>query len=387
LGFNKKWIVVSVNMFTISSGNFDHVNVYAFNKTNLFANGSGTFALLQSMTGSTMAPAVTYDDALGPEYLVEDWNGSNGMLRVSRITGQIGSEVLTAGFSFPTAASTWEAGGGGDNAPQKDSDTAIDTGDSRILNCVYRNGSLWAAQTAFMPNWRTVAQWWEIIATNGAVRQFGRIEDPGETNFYAFPSIAVNANNDVLLGYSRFSSQQYASGNYAFRYASDPLNTMRNDTVLKAGEGVYYKVGDRTGFNRWGDYSQSVVDPVNDHSLWTIQEYAATPVSGSSRWGTWWGRVDPNNPLRITSVTRAGNGHSTIVWNSVGGTRYRVQYSNGDDSGSYNGAYTDIVRSVGVETDPSPVGTASSMTFTDDFTLTGGPPPHGTRYYRIKVVQ
>lgn len=393
LGFNKKWIVVSVNMFTISTTNFHHVNVYAFNKTNLYAHSTGAFALMQASTGSTLSPAVTHDNGLGPEYLVEDWDGSNGQLRVSSINGVIGNETLNTGISFPTTAAIWQAGGFGDNAPQKDSDRTIDTGDSRILNCVYHKGSLWCAQTGFLTNGYTAAQWWEIIATNGAVRQFGRVEDPGETNYFAYPSIAVNVDNDVLLGYSRFSDLQFASGNYAFRYASDPLNTMRNNTVLKAGEGVYNKHGSRPPFlNRWGDYSQSVVDPVNDRSLWTIQEYAATPVgdpsvNGSGRWGTWWGRLDPNNPLRITSITRAANGHYTIVWNSVGDTRYRVQYSNGAGNGSYNSAYTDIVRSVGVETDPSPAGTASSMTFTDDFTLSGGPPPNGARYYRIKVVQ
>ncbi len=391
LGFNRKWIVVSVNMFTISSTNFHHVNVYAFNKTNLYANSTGAFALMTNSTGSTLSPAVTYDNGLGPEYLVEDWDGATGQLRVSSINGVIGNETLTNGISFPTTAAVWQAGGFGDNAPQKDSPFTIDTGDSRILNCVYRNHSLWCAQTGFLTNGYTAAQWWEIIATNGAVRQFGRVEDPGETNYYAYPSIAVNADNDVLLGYSRFSDLQFASGNYAFRYASDPLNTMRNDTVLKAGEGVYNRHGSRPPFlNRWGDYSQSVIDPVNDHSLWTIQEYAATPVgdpsvNGSGRWGTWWGRVDPNNPLRITSITRAANGHYTVVWNSVGGTRYRVQYSNGAGNGSYTGAYTDIFASEA--TDPSATGTASSMTFTDNFTLTGGPPPNGARYYRIKVVQ
>ena len=37
-------------------------------------------------------------------------------------------------------------------------------------------------------------------------------------------------------------------------------------------------------------------DPVNDADFWTIQEYAATPVSpgttlGNGRWGTWWAKL------------------------------------------------------------------------------------------------
>jgi hypothetical protein len=44
-----------------------------------------------------------------------------------------------------------------------------------------------------------------------------------------------------------------------------------------------------------------VVDPSNDLSFWTIQEYAAAPAGdpnadGTGRWSTWWARVDPPPP-------------------------------------------------------------------------------------------
>jgi hypothetical protein len=63
---------------------------------------------------------------------------------------------------------------------------------------------------------------------------------------------------------------------------------MRSDTVFKAGEASFFN--DLDGRNRWGDYSATVVDPLNDTDLWTIQEYAASPAN---TWGTWWGRVAP----------------------------------------------------------------------------------------------
>src|SRR5260221_10076984 len=106
-----------------------------------------------------------------------------------------------------------------------------------------------------------------------------------------YPSIAVNANNDVLIGYSRFSASQYASANYSFRLSCNAANTLQSDAVLKAGEGPYYKVGVTSQKNRWGDYSSTVVDPANDLDMWTIQEYAATPArtganDGNGRSGT-----------------------------------------------------------------------------------------------------
>jgi hypothetical protein len=52
--------------------------------------------------------------------------------------------------------------------------------------------------------------------------------------------------------------------------------------------------------NRWGDYSGAAVDPSDDLSLWTVQEYARIPIGrgdDSGRWGTWWGRVGGGPPL------------------------------------------------------------------------------------------
>ena len=73
---------------------------------------------------------------------------------------------------------------------------------------------------------------------------------------------------------------------------------MREPVTLKDGEGPYTKT--RGGLNRWGDYSGAQVDPSDDLSLWTVQEYARIPTGrgdGSGRWGTWWGRVGGGPPL------------------------------------------------------------------------------------------
>ena len=63
-----------------------------------------------------------------------------------------------------------------------------------------------------------------------------------------------------------------------------------DDVELKAGEAPYTK-DFGSGRVRWGDYSATVVDPLNDIDMWTIQEYAATPDSRGDRWGTWWGQL------------------------------------------------------------------------------------------------
>ena len=91
--------------------------------------------------------------------------------------------------------------------------------------------------------------------------------------------------------------------------------------------------------------------------------------------------------LQITDWLRLTNGHVSLAWPSVGGTRYRVQYRNGTTNSGARGTYTDIVRALTNEMDLGPYGTVSTQSFTDDLTLTGGAPPGGARYYRVRLVQ
>jgi hypothetical protein len=281
-------------------GLFDRSHIYVFDKTKLYTGILPSFTLFsRSDIGSSQTPALTYDPNLTTLYLLQNWNGNasdgKGYLRLYRIAGAVGAEQMEV-QGFITVSEPW-AGlppvGFANFAPQLGSPHKIMTNDARILSMVYRNGSIWATQTVFLPAsaaTRSSVQWWQI-APNRTVIQHGRVDDPTGQNFYAFPSIAVNKNNDVLIGYSRFSASQYASANYAFRLGSDPPNMLRGDLVFKPGEGPYVRIDPNNGRNRWGDYSNTVVDPLNDLDMWTIQEYAATPSPSFGRWGTWWGRL------------------------------------------------------------------------------------------------
>lgn len=303
VGFNKDWIVVTVNMFSISAGTFQGAKVFLFRKSPLYAGSQAivTEFLDNPNNGGAPTPASTYDNSLSTLYLIRDWNGntgSGGVIRISSISGPLGSEVYTPSGPFVQTANTWaqEPPNGNDFLPQMGIPQLIQADDSRILNVVYRNGSLWATQNAFLPAGapsRTAAQWWQF-ATDGTLQQFGRVDDPSGSVFYAYPSIAVNKQNDVLLGYSTFSANQFASANYSFRSGGDPVNTLRSSTVLKTGQASYYKTFGGPQ-NRWGDYSNTVIDPVNDLDFWTIQEFAASPKfnNGDDRWDTWWGKVSP----------------------------------------------------------------------------------------------
>jgi hypothetical protein len=374
IGFNKNWIVVHTNMFPIVEGTGAFVShFYVFDKANLYAGGQGLYTLIKAPNlGGAIAPAITYDAAISTLYLMQNWNGNSsgrGFLGLYSITGAVGSEKLNvANTTSPILISTpnpWnsdapEVSGTDDFAPQLSTTLKVQNNDARIQNVVYRNGSLWCVQTLFLPAGnsatRSAIQWWQINPANNSIQQRGRIDDPTGNNFYAFPSIAVNSANDVLIGYSRYSASQYVTANYSFRAGTDPLNTLRDDTVLKAGEASYFRTGGVTPpRNRWGDYSSSVVDPLNDKDMWTIQEYAATPVNGNDKWGTWWGRVSltaaplpPTLQLSAASYNVSeGAGHLDITVPRTGDSTgaATINYATSDTAGLQNCNVTNGIAS------------------------------------------
>lgn len=309
LGFNKDWVVVSVNMFGLATAPMQ-VNIYAFNKTNLYDGGAGAYTLLRDTDGSgfALAPAMTADPALPVLYLVDDYDNLDAQLRVSRINGPLGAETLTLGCAYVQGPATWQYNFAADALPQAGTGRKIDAGDARILSCVYRNGSLWVAHTCFLPTANPTlcgAQWWQFTP-EGVLIQSGRLLDPSGQVFYAYPTLAVNQRNDMMLGFSRFSPTNFAAAAYAMRLAADPPGTLRTEAPLKAGEGCYNRANGRPS-NLWGAYSQTTVDPADDLSLWTLQEYAAAPVApcetaNSGRWGLWWGQLDLGQPIELASV-------------------------------------------------------------------------------------
>ena len=322
LGFNANWVTVSMNMFKISgSGAYQTTNVYVFSKADLYDNsgGKGTHTVFNDPNGEFTAAVDIDNSSPNTLFLLQEFptgygpvSGSSAIL-VWRLKGPVGSEAFNSD-EYINIADGWSDTGPGANdfGPQAGTSTRIDTGDSRLGNCVLRSGKIWCAHTLFLPYprpTRASAQWFQIDPTTnpGTIVQRGRVDDPTNTYFYAYPSIAVNKSGDTMLGYTRFSANDYPTAEFSYRTAIDPLNAMEPDVIFKQGESSYVAAGTRTGSNRWGDYSMTVVDPTGDTNFWTLQEYAAAPPgSRNGAFGTWWAQVAaPSAGLKCTYTVQA----------------------------------------------------------------------------------
>lgn len=320
MGFNVRWIAIQANLFDQVSGEFVESQVFAFDKADVYAGGTGLFArfhLPAADYGGSQTPAITMDPDLPKLYLVESWTGSygesatskpEGLLRIFAIEGELGAEQLNPGnfvntgqetFDPPFVWADWLASGA-DLGLQNGTTNRIQLGDSRIQSVMYRGGTLWCAQTVLLPAaapTRSGAQWWEIFE-DGRLFQRHLVDDPGGLWSYAYPSLAVNNHYDVLLGYSGFASAIFPSAYYRFYPNDGTYNNPQGERLMRAGEGNYFDPF--AGQNLWGDWSAACVDPLNDGALWTLQEYALPPSGADAgRWGVWWSQVVPPSTLRL----------------------------------------------------------------------------------------
>ncbi|MCA1633370.1 MAG: hypothetical protein LC802_06515 [Acidobacteria bacterium] len=330
LGFNKNWVAIGYNMHAITNNAFIRGEVLVLDYPNLRA---GTLSGTRVNAGSNFCihPATTLSATEETLYLVEHFSSAAATVVVGTIKGTPASASVSLFGPFTRPGGAW-TNPGGDLLPQDcvagspiptftcpATPRKLETQDAQVRgNVVFRNGKIWYAQTVALPagglvaSSHTVAQWTAMTPTQPtpttlsiAFSDGGRVEDPTATatnggKWYAYPSIAVNKNDSVILGFSEFESDDFVDAAYSFREAGDAAGTMRDPVVFKDGEDYYEKTFSGTR-NRFGDYSHAVVDPANDTDLWTIQEYAqprvVTPAnpnglqSNDSRWSTWWAKI------------------------------------------------------------------------------------------------
>ncbi len=216
-------------------------------------------------------PCATYGDP-GFEYLVS--RRANDELRIRRIV-----PPLTAPTLFEHRIVSVPRHGDAPNAPALGSNTPLATIDTRPWNAVYRNGAVWTTQSVAIGN-KAGVRWYELNVNTGVADQVGSITDP--VWHYLFPSIAVDANGDVCLGFSGSHAGVYASTFVTGRQAGDPAGTTRAPVLTKAGTGPWNRT-DSGGRNRFGDYSLTSCDPIDDTGFWTIQEY----IPSNNVWQTY----------------------------------------------------------------------------------------------------
>jgi PKD repeat protein len=277
-----------------------------------------------------------------------------------------------------------------DCIPQPDTGQRLDAIDDRLMHRLqYRN---FGSHEALVSNHTVDAievasgtgvaglHWFELrdAGSGWTMYQEGVYSPDGDHRWMG--SIAMDQRGNLALGYSVSSGSTYPSVRYAGRLASDPLGLLPQAEVELAAGTSY-----QNGGNRWGDYSMMSVDPVDDCTFWTTQEYVA---SAPTDWGNWDTRIGsfqfatclgPSGTLEGV-VEKVGTGTPVIgAQISAAANQTFVTYSQPPD-GAYGfpslptGAYTVTAEAYGYLPQTfTAVDVLSGTTTVQDFSLTAAP--------------
>jgi hypothetical protein len=194
-------------------------------------------------------------------------------------------------------------------------------GDKIMTPLVYQNRSgtesLWASQTVILnyPNGPTAIRWYQMNVTGGnfpATPVQQQSWNNGNDGLWRWmPSIAVDQNGNMAIGYSTSSATQEPSIRYAGRLASDPLDNLgQGEAIMTVGGGHQTHSS-----GRWGDYSMTSIDPADNLTFWHTNEYY--PVTSSASWFTRIGKfqfpISTPTPTPTATATPTATPTATVT--------------------------------------------------------------------------
>jgi hypothetical protein len=215
---------------------------------------AGKPATIYHFAGSLGHPVAT-QDAIDDLYFVALTDSDIVLSRVA--DGGEGTPVVAEVIRKPHGFKHF---GWPPKAPQKGNNKKTSSGDRNPKNLVVQNGCVWFSQAVNVDG-RSGVQWHQV-RLDGSFVQSGLIAHA--SNSYIQTTIAVNKNEDVLIGFQEAGPEMFISPRCAVHLGGDAPGTIRKIFSLGEGKGA-------TEGGAWGDYSGSVLDGDNLTDLWTIQ--------------------------------------------------------------------------------------------------------------------
>lgn len=283
LGVDANGVYISTTNFTENSqdGGLDSVSIFSLPKADLLSatptlvNLTRYDALDPGEYGMSIQPVINFGPPSGHATLIgSSYAPVDTVLLRSTLTGSDGpGALLSPGSTIDVAQYTNPPRGA-----QPDGTRTINFLDDRTGTNVYQvNGTIYLTHSTKVGA-NGAIQWVLIDEQTGQVLSEGVLSDP---NFdYYQPSIAANANGDIVLAFNR--SGFGPDGNIRIMAVVGKTEggiTTFGDPFLLKNSPVqnYHFLSDR-----FGDYSTMVVDPSNPNAFWTFNQFA---VAGN-QWGT-----------------------------------------------------------------------------------------------------
>ena len=321
LGVDRFALYIGTNTFNAAGTIRLGATGFVVNKANLLAGSLSVTAFRALNTaGSSNGPysprGVDNDDPAATEgYFIGVDNAVFGRLVVRRVSNPGGSPSISGNLNI-TVPST--------NLPilvphqgMAAANRRLDALDDRLFsarlhaNKLTGTPSLWTAHNiqvnssgvASTSGGRDGSRWYEIrtLTTTPTLFQSGTLFDTAAATprFFFIPTVAMSGQGHMALGCSTAGTNFRVDSASAGRLSSDTLGTIQSFSQLSGSFSSYNQQA--VDGQRWGDYSSTVVDPADDQTIWTFQEYC----DGNNSWGVYVTQLKgppPATPATAASV-------------------------------------------------------------------------------------
>jgi len=350
LGVDVNALYIGCNMFS-SAGAFIGTNGYVVQKTSILGAGPPLVTMFANLAAGAGAGPESprgvdnYDATATEGYFVGPDNATFSTIMFRRVsnpgsaTPTISANIAVTVPTTTTPNPVTHAGNTGGNNGR------LDSLDDRFFEAMIRNGRLWSSHnfrvsSAGVANTaaaaRNAVRWYEFqnLTTTPTLVQSGTVFDNAATlaaaRQYWIPSMIVTGQGHSILGMSMAGTPIGATPAYVGRLAGDTLGTMTGPpTVAAVAYGTttanYNPPGDPGGASgrRWGDYSFTSLDPLDDMTVWTIQEYNQALNSYAVRAGRLAAPPPATPTCSGSPITFAGpSGNVVINATSSGGSGF-----------------------------------------------------------------
>ena len=350
LGVDAQALYIGVNVFNAAGTALLDTTGFVVRKSDLIAGSLTVTAFRQigaagGTGGGPWTPqGVDNDDPNATEgYFIGVDNAYWSLLDILRVTDPGGTPGISAPLAVTVPTTDYPQ-----TVPALGSRKNLDGLDDRLFAAsIHKNKvtgieSLWTAHNievnssgvASSSGGRDAARWYELRDLTGTptLYQAGTLFDSASkspTNYW-MPSVAMSGQGHVALGCSVAGSNEHAEIAVAGRFSGDGAGAMQAPTVAQVTTATYNVQKWTT--QRWGDFSQTVVDPTDDMTMWTFQEYC----NSDNSWGVRAIQLKappPASPATASpsSVCQGESSASVVITgNSLNGSGF---FDPGSDSG------------------------------------------------------
>ena len=330
LGVDKNYVYIGGNMFRNSS-TFSGCNMWVIDKAKLIAGSLTVTGFPQTLTGTNMyTPQGVHNDDAAPTngYFIGASQTLYSKLVIRRVN--YGTSPTLSGDLNLTTSTVY--------SPKKVptlGGISIDGGDWRLYAAMIKRNkinnavSLWVAQGTRLNKSgiggstgdRDGALWLQIGNLTGtpAILQSATLYDAVNATSsavnYTYPTIATNGQGHSLMGFTSAGAARRCQAAVAGRYRTDAAATFAAPVDFTATGSAY-----NAGADRWGDYTQTVVDPSDNMTMWTFTQYVPT----SNAWGVRAGQFRAPAPATpsLAAIPPCGVSTATINGTSVSNSEF-----------------------------------------------------------------